>query len=584
MSLATPAAPAPALVCDKPGTWTFATRESTDAGRRVCEYRLTSPVETQPPVFSIEFERPQVDMHHVWFPHAEPDRCHLQADRNGNYFSNLSFALPLCVVFNDSDGNRVTIANTESLRHVVYQVGVIEAGDRVLFRMRFFTQAEAPMRDYAVKVMIDERPVRWDTAAAEAAEWIRRENGFVPAVVPAAAYDPLYSTWYGFHKDVHAATVEAECARAVRMGMQTLILDDGWQVDTDVASGYAKVGDWMPAKTKFPDMAAHVARVHAIGMKYMLWFSLPFVGYDSTNFARFRGKYLSTNDRLRAGVLDPRFPEVRAFLADTLDRAMREWNLDGLKLDFLDAYRIPSEGDPAERDGYAGRDIRSLPQAVDVMMKEVTRRVTSVKPDALIEFRQNYIGPAIRQYGNMLRATDCPGDMAGNRMRIAMLRVTSGTTPVHADMLEWHPSDTPENAARPILNALFGVIQYSMVLQNLPPAHLAVVDKWLKFSQDHRETLLKGCFKAHHPEMCYPVLEGESDGERVVVVYSDTVFADLGRLDKPVFLVNATARDGLVVEIDGAPRRVAVGKSDFIRLEGEDRSNGYFVAVPRPTS
>ena len=554
------------LECGQPGPWKFETSESSDAGRSVTEIRLASPVEAPPPVFSVSFERPQIDMHHVWFPHAEPDRCHLQADRNGNYFSNLAFALPLCVVLNDADGNRVTIANTEALRHIVYKVGVIEAGDRVLFRMTFFTQGDAPMRAYAVKILVDERPVRWDAAAAEATEWIRRENGFEPAAVPAAAYDPLYSTWYGFHKEVTAAAVEDECARAAKLGMKTVILDDGWQTDSDATVSYAKAGDWLPAPTRFPDMAGHVAKVRSLGLKYMVWFALPFVGYDSANFARFEDKLLYRRDALRTGVLDPRFPEVRSFLAETFARAMREWRIDGLKLDFIDAFRIPETGDPAERDGYAGRDIRSLPVAVDVLMKDIRRRVAAVKPEALIEFRQNYVGPAIRQYGNMLRATDCPGDMAGNRMRIAMLRVTSGATPVHADMLEWHPLDTPDNAARPILNALFGVIQYSMVLKDLPPGHLAMVGKWLKFSQDHREALLQGSFTAHHPELCYPVLEGESARERVVVVYSDAAFADLGRLAKPTYLVNATAHDGLVVAIDGVPQRVPVAKSDFVRL------------------
>ena len=101
----------------------------------------------------------------------------------------------------------------------------------------------------------------------------------------------------------------------------------------------------------------------------------------------------------------------------------------------------------------------------------------------------------------------------------------------------------------------------------MPPAHLAVVDKWLKFSQDHREALLKGRFTAHHPEMCYPVLEGESDAEKVVVVYSDAAFADLGKLTKPTWLVNATAHDGLVVMRDGRPQKVDVRKSDFILIK-----------------
>ena len=555
------------LVCERPEGWTFTTRESADAGRAVHEIRLARAVEAPPPTFSVSFERPQVDMHHTWFPHAEPDRCHLQADRNGNYFSNLAFAMPLCTVLNDADGNRVTVAATEALREVKFKVGVVEAGDRVLFRLTFFTQPEAPRKGYAVKVLVDERAVRWDRAAAEAAEWIRRANGFEPAFAPESAYDPVYSTWYGFHQDVSAAAVEAECAMGAKLGMKTLILDDGWQLEGAGVGNYGNVGDWRPAPSKFPDMAAHVAAVRRLGYRYMVWFSVPMVGTESAAYERFRGKCLYVNPAFPAGMLDPRFPEVRAHLAGTFETAFRDWGLDGLKLDFIDWFKIPPTGDPAVRENYAGRDIRSLPEAVDALMKEIRARLVAIRPDALVEFRQNYVGPAIRQYGNMLRATDCPGDMAGNRMRIATLRVTSGTTPVHADMLEWHPSDTPANAARPILNALFGVIQYSMVLRDLPPAHRAIIAKWLAFSQEHREALLRGTFTARHPELGYPVLEGESAAEKVVVVYSDAAFADLGRVAKPVYLVNATARDGLMVVLDGEPRRLAVPKSEFIRLD-----------------
>ena len=35
-------------------------------------------------------------------------------------------------------------------------------------------------------------------------------------------------------------------------------------------------------------------------------------------------------ERLGAGVLDPRFPEVREFLIETYESALREWDLDGL--------------------------------------------------------------------------------------------------------------------------------------------------------------------------------------------------------------------------------------------------------------
>ena len=85
---------------------------------------------------------------------------------------------------------------------------------------------------------------------------------------------------------------------------------------------------------------------------------------------------------------------------------MREWDIDGLKLDFIDAIGFHG-ADPAIKDSYAGRDIRSLPEAINSLLKDVHMRLTALKPDFLFEFRQSYVGPAIRQYGNMIRAADC---------------------------------------------------------------------------------------------------------------------------------------------------------------------------------
>ena len=54
----------------------------------------------------------------------------------------------------------------------------------------------------------------------------------------------------------------------------------------------------------------------------------------------------------------------------------------------------------------------------------------------MIEFRQSYIGPAIRKYGNIFRAGDCPADILSNRIHTIDLRLTSGSTAVHSDMLD----------------------------------------------------------------------------------------------------------------------------------------------------
>ena len=238
-------------------------------------------------------------------------------------------------------------------------------------------------------------------------------------------------------------------------------------------------------------------------------------------------------------MLDPRFPEVREYLIKTYERVIGEWGFDGVKLDFIDSFEIAG-ADPAETEGYAGRDYKSLPEAVDVLMKEINLRLRKLNPDVLVEFRQRYMGPAIRQYGNMIRAADCPADMASNRRRICDLRLTSASTAVHGDMLVWSADETPQGAALPILSSLFGVIQYSMVLKSIPHAHRDVVRHWLEFSQKHRDTLLRGDFRPHKPHAGYPVVEAESESERIVALYVSGTVVKSGTLDKTVYLVNAT--------------------------------------------
>ena len=118
-----------------------------------------------------------------------------------------------------------------------------------------------------------------------------------------------------------AGKIEAEAKIAASLGMKTIIVDDGWQTD-DTSRGYAYCGDWEVSRRRFPDMAAHVKRVQAAGLKYMMWYSVPFVGEKSKNFGRFKGKYLYHNGHLRASVLDPRFPDVRALTEERIHAAL----------------------------------------------------------------------------------------------------------------------------------------------------------------------------------------------------------------------------------------------------------------------
>lgn len=549
------------IVSDNPGEWKFSASVETEGGKEIVSIVMDAPQPCAPARFNVYFTFPQKGVFNTWTSDVSCG-THLDPFWGGsNNSSALAFRMPLYEYFDDNNTNCLTIACSESFRRVEAALGVMEEGCDICSELRFFREAEAPMSHYETKILLDGRRVFWGKTIQDGVKWMMEEKGLQALEAPEAAFEPLYSTWYQFHQNVTDKAVAEECKLAAELGMKTVILDDGWQTE-DGNRGYAFCGDWKPTPKKFPDMASHVAAVHKLGMKYMIWYSVPYVGFNSEAYAKFEGKYLYNEHGMGCSVLDPRFPEVREHLVNLYVNALKDWNLDGFKLDFIDSFGLRGE-DPAVKDNYAGRDIMNVNEAVNVLMKEVSSALKAIKPDILLEFRQQYIGPAIRQYGNMFRAADCPGNAKDNRMRIASLRLTSGTTAVHSDMIEWNLKETPENVGRAIINAIFGVIQYSAMLRDIPQEHLEVMQKWIAFADEHRETLLQSEFRPHHPELGYPVIEAESDTERIVAVYQDNVVVEAAPRGKRLYILNASGSDSIAVRRGNKVRTVKVPCGDW---------------------
>lgn len=548
---------------DRDGWKVALEREVASDGAEVAKISLDCPEAKTPPKTWLSLNVPQVGMDYAW--NVNTGDCGMQPDWGGWSQTEVAQGLPVFVFFDGNDTSHFAVAVDECVRHLGHNGGIKEEGSLLSVKVGWFETPEAPISHYETRVRFDARAKGFADAVRESVAWVEKSAGIVPCRVPESALDPLYSSWYNFHQDVHAADIEAELAIAAKLGMKTFIVDDGWQTD-DTNRGYAFCGDWKVSPRRFPDMAAHVKRVQALGVKYMMWYSVPFIGHKSANFPRFKGKYLMDDDRgMGAAVLDPRFPEVRKFLVDTYVNALRDWNIDGFKLDFIDSFRFAGP-DPAVKENYAGRDIKSLPLAVDRLMTEVKEALTAIKPDVLVEFRQRYVGPAIRKYGNMLRVGDCPGNLRRNRFAMANLRLASGGTAVHSDMLEWNFAESPDHAALYVINSMFGVVQYSVMLRNAPKEHLAMVEKWIKFSQDHRDTLLHGKFTPRHPELQYPVIEAEGDKEVVIGLFDDGRVLDVPP-DKKTFVMNASGKDSFVVRRGGGRlTEVACKSGDWIEL------------------
>lgn len=504
---------------------------------------LNSDTPQRPPQVKLAWTMPIVDLHARWCTGLGLDR-HIPADWSGPVAARANSGAPVMSLYSFSGLNRLTFALSDAMNSVNMKAHVHEESAELTCFMELFTEPCPPISEYETVLRLDTRDVPYYQALHDVSEWWASQPGYGPSPVPSPARLPLYSTWYSFHQQLDAAQVEKQCALAKELGCEAVIVDDGWQT-VDSSRGYEHCGDWEPLR--IPDMKEHVARVHEIGMKYVLWYAVPFVGIaNQATWGKFQGKFLTTSrGQGSIGTLDPRFPEVREHLIGVFERAMIEWDLDGFKLDFVDGFRLPPD---RVDDLGGGRDYDSVPEAVDRLLSDVLSRLRAIKPDVMIEFRQSYVGPLMRKYGNMFRAGDCPNDALSNRVRTLDVRLLCGNTACHSDMLMWHSDEPVESAALQLVNVLFSVPQISVLLDRLPTPHHEMTRFWLSFWMEHRDVLLDGELRPHHPEMLYPTVVARTPDKIIAAAYADSIL-DIGeRVPPELYIVNGTRSDRVVIE------------------------------------
>ena len=481
------------------------------------KWQSNTPV--TPKEFGIRFRIPTVDTYSVFSPSMRGLRS---LDRN--YFPRITEArlaswMPLHQLISLSGENRVCVSISDTKIPTKITSGVRESEADSEITAFFFTNLTTAITDFSATIRIDTRNIPYYDSIYDAVSWWEKDCGYTPAFVPELAKTPLNSLWYSYHQNLKVESIVRECKLTKDMGMDVVIVDDGWQTENS-GGGYAYCGDWEPAPSKVGDMKTFIDRIHETGMKVMIWYSVPYIGIYAKNYEHFKDMLLDcTGDEKTYFSLDPRYKEVRDYLVNIYVKAVKEWNLDGLKLDFIDRFKLC--GKSLEKD--SRRDTESLEDAIDILMCAVHDSLYEINPDILLEFRQTYVGPCIRKYGNMLRVTDCPNDSLKNRTDSINLRLTSGNTAVHSDMLLWHLEDTVENAALQFVSSVFAVPQISMLIEELPEDHIKMLRYYISFWKEWKEVLIGGKLTAEHPESNYTLATSTLNNKAVTVVYTDTV-------------------------------------------------------------
>ena len=525
------------------GTFELAVaKESPRPGVEIATLRLSSAVSAAPPQLTLKWSLPAHDVHGQWNTGARFEKG-INADWGPSRVrSMLARNAPVMALFGADDGNRLTFAVSDALNAVDLTAGVREENAGVVGSIELFRERHRALGQVEIEIRFDRRPVPFYTALRDVAAWWATHPGFKPAPVPEAARQPMYSTWYSYHQSVSAEELLPEVVAAKALGYEAIIIDDGWQT-LDSRRGYAYTGDWKPER--MPQMGQFTEAVHERGMKVLLWYSLPLVGEKSEIFPRFEGKYLRYWDGQGAYVLDPRYPEVREHIISTYRTAIRDWDIDGFKLDFL-GFLVAN--DDTSLEVADGRDYASVNEATDRLMTDIMSELRQVKNDILIEFRQPYIGPLMRKYGNMFRAGDAPNAAVDNRVRTVDLRLLSGNTAVHSDMFMWHYEETVEVAALQILNIMFSVPQLSVRLGDIPDEHLEMVRFFTEYWRRNTDVLLDGTFETRSPLSNYPMVAAHNGRKRIIGLYEDVV-VELGATEATaaIDIINATTADRAVI-------------------------------------
>lgn len=152
---------------------------------------------------------------------------------------------------------------------------------------------------------------------------------------PARPRPVHYNCWEAIYFNHNLADLAAIADRAVEMGAERFVLDDGWfgRRDDDTTS----LGDWTVDRRKWPDgLHPLIAHVHKLGMTFGLWFEPEMVNPDSDLMRAHPDWMLGPADQVAGRnqmVLDLSKAAVREFLFNAISEILAEYPIDYIKWD-----------------------------------------------------------------------------------------------------------------------------------------------------------------------------------------------------------------------------------------------------------
>ena len=166
----------------------------------------------------------------------------------------------------------------------------------------------------------------------------------------------LINNWEGTGMDFDHDKLVSFARHAKDMGIEMLVMDDGWfgKRDDDKSS----LGDWFVAEYKLKHgLSGLIKEVNALGLKFGIWFEPEMISPDSEIYRAHPDWCLHTEGRDKSiartqYVIDYSRKEVRDYIYSMMYKILSENNIDYVKWDFnRNLTEVSCAEFPAERQG-----------------------------------------------------------------------------------------------------------------------------------------------------------------------------------------------------------------------------------------
>ncbi|MCD4824364.1 MAG: alpha-galactosidase [Phycisphaerae bacterium] len=303
---------------------------------------------------------------------------------------------------------------------------------------------------------------------------------------------PYWCSWTDWHSDnVTEEVILDNIREGLKIGIKNYIIDDGWfgpGLDSDFSIDL-NIGDWEEDPQKIPDLKRLVDRMHEMDTNAVIWCAPHAVAPDAKCFPE-RKRYLIQNEPGEYMMTPNKFhslcfqcPESREIMADICAGFITRYGVDGAKYDLFNCVN-----DTPCISGEHQHDTDSAIEGLTRTLALIDEKTRALRPDYIVELKQNYATPWLYGYGTVVRAGDTPYNPEGNFMRTAYI---NAYTPYSLNDYQTITNyDTPAAAAAIAVKMIaVGIPTYSIDLVALNDTHKDILGWYHQWYQHNLEDL-----------------------------------------------------------------------------------------------